>query len=356
MNLLTEIYSNTVQEYLIAVGIFILLLAVFRLFHYVVLWRLHAWAKHTTTEIDDTVIRMVQSVSWPFYVYISLYVSVVFMLSTSEFVRDIVDSILIIFAVYQVVKLVNILAEYVVKHYVSTDEAPEAAAIGRVITRILKGIVWVVGILFMLSNLGVNVTSFIATLGIGGVAVALALQNILGDLFSSFAIYLDKPFTIGDFIVVGDKMGTVEHIGIKTTRLRALQGEELVMSNRELTSAQIQNYKKMQERRVVFGFGVVYETPADKLRKASELVREIIEDQELARFDRAHFHRFDEWSLAFEVVYFVHTSDYNRYMDIHQNIHLSIKEAFEKEGIEMAYPTRTIYTHETKKSAKKNAK
>ncbi len=172
---------------------------------------------------------------------------------------------------------------------------------------------------------------------------SMAAQNILADLFSSFAIYFDKPFVIGDFVIVGDKMGVVEKVGIKTTRIRALQGEEIVMPNKDLTSSHIQNFKKMRERRVVFTFGVTYETKTESLRAIPAMVRKIIESQEKTRFDRAHFSAYGESDLTFEVVYYVLSGDYNKYMDIQQAINLEIKEAFERQGIDFAYPTRTRY-------------
>jgi small-conductance mechanosensitive channel len=199
----------------------------------------------------------------------------------------------------------------------------------------------------VLSNAGVDITSLIAGLGIGGIAVALALQNVLSDLFSSFAIHFDKPFLVGDFIIVGDQMGVVEKIGIKTTRIRALQGEELVFANKELTDAHIQNFKKMRERRVVFSIGVLYETPQKHLQEISWLLRSIIEKQEQVRFDRAHFARFDASALTFEVVYYVLSDEYTTYMDIQQQINFAILEAFSARHISMAYPTQTVYLQPT---------
>ncbi len=204
----------------------------------------------------------------------------------------------------------------------------------------------------VLDNLGVNITTLVAGLGVGGIAIALAVQNILSDVFCSVAILVDKPFQVGDFIIVGDMMGTVEKIGIKTTRVRSLSGEQLVFSNADLVNSRIRNYKRMQERRVVFSFGVIYQTPADKLEHIPAMVKEIIESVDQARFDRTHFKQFGDSSLDFECVYYVLSRDYNLYMDIQQKINLELFTRFEKEGIEFAYPTRTLYiskeTSETK--------
>ena len=250
---------------------------------------------------------------------------------------------MIAWVILQVIIATQILIDYVVRKKMGEEEDVAAENAINILGKLSKWILWSVGLLLILSNLGINVTSLIAGLGIGGIAIALALQNTLSELFSSFSIYFDKPFIPGDFIVVGDKKGTVEKIGIKTTRLKALQGEELVISNKELTSAQIQNFKKMKDRRISFSFGITYETPVDKIKKIPGMVQEIIEGENGTRFDRAHFSRFDDSALNFDVVYYVQTGDYTKYMDTQQNINIKIMEAFEEMGIAMAYPTQTIY-------------
>ncbi len=202
---------------------------------------------------------------------------------------------------------------------------------------------WAVILLLTLDNLGFDITALLAGVGIGGIAVALAAQNILGDLFASLSIVLDRPFVIGDFIVVGEQMGTVEHIGIKTTRLRSLGGEQIIFSNTDLLNSRIRNYKRMNERRVLFTFGVVYQTAQEKLRKIPGMLRAVIEAQGKTRFDRAHFKDYGDSSLNFEVVYYVLDRDYNLYMDIQQSINLAMFEGFQAAGIEFAYPTRTLY-------------
>ncbi|MBI4512512.1 MAG: mechanosensitive ion channel family protein [Gemmatimonadetes bacterium] len=204
-------------------------------------------------------------------------------------------------------------------------------------------VLWSVVLLLALDNLGVDVTALVAGLGVGGIAVALAAQNILGDLFACLSIVLDKPFVIGDFIIVGDQLGTVEHIGLKTTRVRSLWGEQLVFSNGDLLGSRIRNFGRMYQRRVVFAFGVTYQTAYEKLAAIPGMVREIIEAQEHARFDRAHFKEFGDSALNFEVVYYVTQPDYNLYMDIQQAINLALVRRFEEEAIEFAYPTRTLY-------------
>lgn len=221
----------------------------------------------------------------------------------------------------------------------------------RAIRFIVNLAVWSVVLIFALDNLGVNISTMIAGLGIGGIAVALALQNTLSDLFCFVTIIFDKPFEVGDFIIVGDHLGAVEHVGIKSTRIRSLGGEQIVISNNDLVSSRIKNYKRMQERRIVFSIGVIYETPSEKLNRIPTMIRDIIDATSNTRFDRAHFSKFGDFSLDFEIVYYVLTSDYNVYMDIQQALNLAIFKKFEEEGIVFAYPTQMLYVSNANKDA-----
>jgi len=207
---------------------------------------------------------------------------------------------------------------------------------------IVRIIVWAVGFVFAIDNLGFNVSAAVASLGIGGIAIALASQGILGDLFSYASIICDRPFELGDFILIGDDAGTVEHIGIKTTRLRRLSGEELVVANSELVSIRVRNFKDMPTRRIVFQIGVIYETPRALLGQIPAIVRQIIDPIDDAAFERAHFLSFGDFSLNYEIVYHVQTSDYMRYTDIQQEINLALFDAFAERGIEFAYPTQVL--------------
>jgi small-conductance mechanosensitive channel len=203
--------------------------------------------------------------------------------------------------------------------------------------------VWSLVLIFMLDNLGVNITTLVAGLGVGGIAVALAAQNILGDLFASLSIVLDKPFVVGDFLNIDGHLGTVEKVGIKTTRVRSLSGEQLIFSNNDLLGSRIRNYGRMYERRVVFSIGVTYQTPAAKLARISEMLKTAVEAQKGVRFDRAHFQQYGDSALIYEVVYYVLSPEYNAYMDIQQAINILIFERFAEEGLEFAYPTHTIH-------------
>ncbi|MGP2448191.1 mechanosensitive ion channel family protein [Pantoea stewartii subsp. indologenes] len=207
---------------------------------------------------------------------------------------------------------------------------------------LLRVVVWVMMLLAILSNMGIDITALVASLGVGGIAIALAIQTVLSDVFASLAIGFDKPFEHGDFIVFGDIAGTIEHIGLKTTRLRSLSGEQIVCSNTILLQQTIHNYKRMQQRRLVFTFGISYATPSEQVREISELVKTIIQGIEMTRFDRAHFLAFDDSKLTFEVVYFVLSADYNVYMDIQQEINLQLMAALEERNIRFAFPIRQV--------------
>lgn len=225
------------------------------------------------------------------------------------------------------------------------QDAPAATALSA-IGFLAKVGVWSVVLLLSLDNLGVRVSALLAGLGVGGIAVALAVQNILGDLFASVSILLDRPFEIGDFIIVGDLMGTVEHIGIKTTRVRSLSGEQIVFSNGDLLGSRIRNFKRMFERRVLFTLGVTYRTPSDALEAIPRMLKEIVTAQGKVRFDRAHFARFGDSALLFEVVHYVLSPDYNLFMDIQQAVNLAVFKKFKEAGVEFAYPTQTVFLEE----------
>lgn len=227
-------------------------------------------------------------------------------------------------------------------HHGSTSPS-QISASATLLSWALRTLLWATVLLAILSNLGVNITAFIASLGVGGIAIALAVQNILGDLFASMAIAVDKPFEVGDFIVVGGIAGTVQQIGVKTTRIRALSGEQVVMSNTDLLKQTINNYRYMQERRIVFKFGVPYGTGTAQAEAIPQAVRRIIEAEPQLRFDRAHLQGFGENGLTYEVVYIVLDPGYNLYMDLQQKINLALMRELEGMGVPFALPARTVH-------------
>jgi len=340
-----QIFGNSGKNYLIAIGIFLVSLLILKIFRKKIFFYLKEKAKKTKTEIDDILIEIIDSIKPPFYFFVALYFAL-YSLILPEKIQKIINSLFILVIVCQAIKALHIFVDRVAKKFLEKKEGREkikGEATIKALGTILKIFLWVVAFLIILSSWGININSLIAGLGIGGIAVALAIQNILGDIFSSFSLVLDKPFDIGDFIVIGQHCGIVKKVGIKTTRIQTLQGEELVVSNKELTETRVQNFGKMKERRIQFKFGVCYETPLEKLKKIPEIVKEIIEGVEGTRVDRVHFKEFGDFALIFEVVYYILSPDYLQYMNIQQEINFKLKESFEKEKIEFAYPTQTIY-------------
>lgn len=338
----TIFLNNRIFDYLVSFLLFLLFLTVFKIFQKIVLKKLESFSEKTETELDETLVEAIKKIKPSFYLFVSLYLAVKF-LNIPSIAIQVLDGALIAFVVYQIIISLHIIIDYFIeRHFIKEkDEGTKSAIIN--LGKIGKAFLWAFGILLVVSNFGINVTSLIAGLGIGGLAIAIAMQNILSDLFSSFVIHFDKPFTPGDFIIVGDYMGVVDKVGIKTTRIKALQGEEIVISNNELVQSRIQNFKKMKERRVVFNFGVEYGTPTKKLKSISKIVEELVNKEELVRLDRVHFTKFGESSLDFEVAYYILSGDYTEFMDAHQSILLQVKESLEKEKVSMAFPTRTVH-------------
>ncbi|HEX9722506.1 MAG TPA: mechanosensitive ion channel family protein [Candidatus Paceibacterota bacterium] len=340
-----EVFGNTVWQLLVAVVVFFLAYTALKLFKRNVIRRLDKLAEKIQGDFDDLVVQILQSVGTPFYLFVSLAVAVRF-IEQPEWLKTTVFYIAVAVIVYTVVRGIQQIIDYGfqrgIKKRLQEDPRFDTSAI-KLLSKITKGVVWVVALLLVLQNLGYDITALIAGLGIGGIAIAFALQNVLSDVFASFSIYMDRPFQTGDFIIVGDIMGTVQHIGIKSTRIQSLWGEQIIIANKDLTEARVKNYKRMENRRLVFEFGVTYQTPAEKLRKIPEIVQEIVHGIELAAVDRAHFKKFGDSALVFEVMYHVDSPDYNQYMDVQQEINLQLKERLEKEGIEFAYPTQTVY-------------
>lgn len=265
-------------------------------------------------------------------------------LSLPRVLATLLRSLAIIAAMAQIGVWGSFLVSRAVVDYMKRRGEEEEVVSGMsVISLIARVLVWTGVFLLILDNLGFDITTLVAGLGVGGIAIGLASQNILSDLFASLSILLDEPFKVGDFIIIGDLMGVVENIGLKTTRIRSLGGEELVFSNGDLLSSRIRNYKSMRERRIVFTIGVEYSTPYEKVKRIPEMIKEIIESLETTRLDRSHFSRYGDFSLNFETVYYVLVPEYAKYMDIQQEINLRLFQKFEEEGIVFAFPTRTVH-------------
>jgi small-conductance mechanosensitive channel len=346
MGFLTSTFygENKVWQWLLALAILVAVGLLLRVVLHVVVRRLRRVVELTPGRFDDLIVGLLAKTRFAFTLVVSLYAgSLILELPAlaDRVLRIVFVVALLLQAGYWGDAIVTFWIRRSVKRRLDSDAS--AATSLTAFGFIAKAAIWIVVVLVGLDNLGVNITGFVTGLGISGVAVALAVQSILKDLFASVSIIVDKPFVIGDFIIVGDQTGTVERIGLKTTRVRSLSGEQIVFSNSDLLDSRVRNYKRMLERRIVFSFGVVYQTTPDVLERIPGMVREIVEAQEDVRFDRCHFKSFGGSSLDFETVYYVLLSDYNVYMDRQQAINLAIARAFAARGIEFAYPTQTLY-------------
>ena len=339
-----EIANNYLAQYAESIVAFIAVLIAIKVFKFVVLKKLEALAKKTKNDFDDTLVEAISSIGLPFYLVAAVYASALF-LNLPAMWQTGLHYVVVITATFYGIRVVQKILGYWLK---KTIAEKAGGAVTSFFDTIIKIGLWSVALLLILSNMGYNVNSLLAGLGVAGIAIAFALQKILEDIFSAFSIYYDKPFEVGDFIIIGDDMGTVKDIGLKSTRLRTLQGQELVISNHEMTSARINNYKRMKKRRIQFSFGVTYETPLKKLKKIPSIVGKILKEAKNAELDRVHFKSFGDFALLYEVVYYMLVPDYTAYMDTQQEINLALKKAFEKEGIEFAYPTQTIYYNKMK--------
>ena len=331
-----SVLGNSVKDWILAVFVFLVIWVFLRIFRKIILARAEKLAKKTSTAFDDELVCICENISGVFYTFLSFYFAFKLLHFGGDFEKYL-DGLFIILVVFESVKIASRLLEFFFR---KTESHDRTALFG--LKLVAKIILWSTGVLLVLSNLGFNITALGASLGIGGVAVALAAQNILGDLFSSFSIYFDKPFQIGDYIQTPAGSGTVEKIGLKTTRMRSITGDELIIANRQLTDSAIHNFGRLLRRRADFSIGVVYSTPRKTLEKIPKIIRKIVETQPKTEFNWCHFREFGDWSLNFSVSYFINSADYLQFLDVQQAINLEIVSAFEKEKIEIAFPTRTV--------------
>jgi len=344
MDLDILLLGNSIAAWLTALGVAVAVNIAVGVVKWAVIARLSKLAGRTETSIDDSVIEIARATRQGLVLFVSLYIGTQY-LTLPDKTASVLKIAATIAAFVQLGLWGNAAFKFWMGRYreraVKADISA-ATSLGA-LSFIGQVVLWSVVLLVGLDNLGIDVTALVAGLGVGGIAVALAVQNILGDLFASLSIVIDKPFVVGDFIIVDDYLGSVEYVGLKTTRIRSLGGEQIVFSNSDLLKSRVRNYKRMYERRIVFTFGLLYQTTPEQLEKAAKLVKEVVEQQTLTRFDRAHFFKFGDSSLDFEVVYWMKDPDYNKYMDTQQAICLGMMRAFAKEGISFAYPTRTLY-------------
>lgn len=336
-------YNNTVREYLISGSIILFGILLLLVFKKILIKYLEEWARKMPGNWDDFVVSVVKRFGIPIVQWVIIFWGINY-LDLSDRIDRIVQIAIAVIVTYFILRLISSLIMLILESRVRRQERGEEKIkqLGGLMI-VINIIIWALGLVFFFDNLGYNVTTIITGLGIGGIAIALAAQNVLGDLFSYFAIFFDKPFEAGDFIIVDDKLGSIEYVGLKTTHIRSLSGEQIVIGNSNLISSRIHNYKRMAKRRVVFTLNVEYGTPIGLIKKIPVLLRSIVEQQDLITFDRAHFGAYKDWSLQYEVVYYVLSPDYNVYMDIQQQINFQIYEEFEKLKIRFAIPTQSLY-------------
>lgn len=337
------IFQNSLLAYLKFLGVFLCGILFVRIGKKFILARVNRWVSNGSNEFLHYIISTAKQKLLPILYFGVFYLSLQGLVLSPPF-RKAINwvglAVVIIFGVRFGLSLVN----YWINNYLIKKETdPSKKHILRVISIFIQFLAWTAALIVFLDNLGIKISTLLAGLGIGGIAVALAAQVFLSDLFSYFTIYFDRPFEIGDFIIIDGFAGTVENIGIKTTRLRSRTGEQLIFSNADLTSSRLRNYKRMVNRRIDFEIGVSYQTSSEQLKEIPELIAAIIKSIPETRFDRSHFASFGEYSLRFVTVYYVTTSDYRKYMDIQQEINLRIIEEFEKRGIYFTYPTQNVY-------------
>lgn len=337
----TDILNNSVLAWLSALLVFLFLFLILRTIRRVVTNHLQKSFGGTQ---DLLILELVTATNGFVLLIVALSISALFV-ALPEPADGALKTFLVITLIVQAgVWGSKVVTSFLVKYLRSRGEedASSLSAIS-LLTFVAQFVIWGIVVLLVLENLNVDVTALVAGLGIGGIAVALAVQNILGDLLASLSIVLDKPFVVGDFIIVGDVLGSVEKIGIKTSRIRSLSGEQIIFPNSDLLSSRVRNFKRMFERRIVFSVGVVYNTPESQVQKIPLIIREAIESQEKIRVDRVHFKSFGDFALIFEAVYYVLAPEYNLYMDIQQSINLIIYKRFTEEKIEFAFPTQTLF-------------
>lgn len=343
------ILGNTPEAYGFAAAAFAISLALIHLVKNIGINRLKAMAEKTETDLDDLLVAMLEKFTGFEYLLAAFFVAAHYLQRTPSFDKSLKVVLLLVFT-YRGITLVQALLSYWITKLASNRELSGEAKASVINSTqvIMRALVWVAAILFVLENLGVNISAVLAGLGIGGVAVALASQAILGDIFNFFVILLDKPFVVGDFIVTDTICGTVEHLGLKSIRVRSLSGELLIVSNSKLLGVEVKNYKHMARRRIVLKTSVTYQTPLEKLKLIPAMIKEAVESLENVAFDRSNLSALGDFSIDFETVYLLESPDYALHMKAQERFLQAVIAKFGKEGIEFAYPTQTLFVNKQK--------
>ncbi len=336
-------FGNPVGAWLLAAGVFAAVVAILLLVKQLVIGRFFRLAGRTSNEVDDIIVELLKRTRISVLMVLALAAVALTLLILAPPVRTAIKFIAVIALFFQAMSWGNAIISFWVEHYAARRGMTRGSSAGTVgaLVVLARVALFIVLFLFALDNLGFAIAPLIAGLGIGGIAVALAVQNILGDLFAALSIVVDKPFAVGDFIVIDTHMGTVEHIGLKSTRIRALSGEQIIIGNADLLKARINNFQRMVERRAVFVIAVSYDITPAALQQVPTIIREAVMRQPRTRFDRSHLRSYSAAAIDFETVYWVLTPDYNAYMDIQQAINLELFTRFRDAGIMFAHTVRT---------------
>lgn len=334
-----KFYGNSLLAWLIAAGVFALVLGALALVRRVLVRRAQKIASRTTNGLDDLIVDVAGRTHTIFLIVVALAAASLALTLPRE-VRAYVAMALGAAFIIQLLVWGN----HGISFWVGRQSSQNSGSLGTLtaVAFMARLMLWALMLVLLLDNFGIQVTTLIGALGVAGIAGALAAQTVLGDLFAAISIYLDKPFEVGDFIIFDDYLGTVSSVGLRSTRIASLSGEEVIVSNSDLLKSRIRNYKRMAQRRVVFPIGVAYGTPREKVELIPQIIRAAVEEQSTARFDRSHLKGYGDSSIDFETVYYVLSPDYNVYMDIQQAINLVIMRRFEDEGIRFAHPVRVM--------------
>ena len=325
-------------EYALAVLVFILSWVVLKIFQTIILRKLRKLSEMTENKVDDIIVSILEAMGWPFYLIISLYISFQF-IALPDMLERVFTYLAFIVVIYYIVKGISRAIDFTFENYIKKEKVFDKEfdpSVAEIMISLIKGFIWLLAILLFLQNQGYEVSAVLAGLGIGGIAVAFALQNILADIFAYFSIAFDKPFRMGDYIVIGNDMGIVKKIGLKSTRIQTLQGEELIVSNKDLTNSRVRNYKKMESRTVIFDLAVAYKTPEKKISEIPRILEGIMKRIKLAEFERAYIKSIKGSSVTFEVSYKIKSPKYKYYVNVQHELNLAIKREFDRKGIVLA--------------------
>jgi len=325
-------YGNSPASLAVAVGLWVAVALTLLLAQRVIIRRLGDRAGESPAELDNFFVAMLRKTRFVFVLFVAMALASA-ALSLPPRLRVAVSTVGRIALLIQIALWGGELIAAVFRRYFSRARDAGSSTTIEALSYAARLILWILIILVGLESFGIHVTALVAGLGIGGIAVALAVQNILGDVFAALSILFDKPFVVGDLIDVGPYSGTVIHIGIKSTRIRSVTGEQIILANGELLKSGVRNFERAGQRRAVLITRIAPDTPPVRVKEVSEILRRVVESEPQARFSRAHFRTITDNSFEFETVYFLPASDYDSFLDVQQSINLALLAAMKESGI-----------------------